>query len=153
MTFSSEKFQVCSPCRVSYDSNAEHSITSLNLVVNQVYRPYIQKLEHGEWGVCEDEQKKEFMSVFDKFSKELREAITSLSGVIELPKFDRRWENDARNIHTLKSTSAEMNEHFTDLFDMWIDRIERYLEETESSKNEEKDSGPKGELDHWRKRM
>ena len=93
------------------------------------------------------------MSVFDKFSKELREAITSLSGVIELPKFDRRWENDARNIHTLKSTSAEMNEHFTDLFDMWIDRIERYLEETESAKNEEKDSGPKGELDHWRKRM
>jgi hypothetical protein len=57
---------------------SEHTVTSLNTIINQVYKPFIDKLDIADWGQCEDEQKKEFISVFDKFANELREALKSL---------------------------------------------------------------------------
>ena len=121
--------------------------------MNQIYKPYIQKLEAQDWGVCEEEQRKEFLSVFDKFSKELREAISSLSGVIELKKYDRQYEAEARNIHSSRSQiSQDMLKHFEEIFNQWIEEIEKFIEDTESAKQEDKDAGPKSELEFWRKR-
>ena len=50
-----------------------------------------------DWGQCEDEQKKEFVSVFDKFANELREALKSLQSNITLDQYDRKWDNEIKN--------------------------------------------------------
>ena len=57
---------------------SKHSVTALNTTINQVFKPLVDNLAKPEWGVCEDDQKKEFTSVFDKFANELREALKSI---------------------------------------------------------------------------
>ena len=135
----------------------ENTITSLNLICNSIMKPYIGQLEESDWGVCEEEQKKEFTQTFEKFNKELREAITSLSGVIELPKYDKKYEKEAKNIanNPKGQQNDEMKKHFQDLFELWNTKIEEYLSENESGpgKAREKDVGPRSELEYWRKRM
>lgn len=39
----------------------EHTVFTLNTVVNNIYKPLIDRLDGADWGSCEDEQKKEFM--------------------------------------------------------------------------------------------
>lgn len=74
----------------SYDNEvlfgeiSSHTVTSLNTIINQVYKPLVDRLDAGAWGVCEDEQKKEFNSVFEKFASELKEALKSLQTNITL---------------------------------------------------------------------
>lgn len=63
---------------VLFGEVSEHTVTSLDTIINQIYKPFIEKLDVKEWGVCEAEQKKEFKSVFDKFANELKEALKSL---------------------------------------------------------------------------
>ena len=116
-------------------------------------KPYVSQLDNAYWRSSEEEQKKEFCQVFDKFSKELKEALTSLSGIIELPKYDKRWDKDAKNIHTLKNPDPEMKKHFQDLFELWNTKIEEYLNESETGpgKPKDRDPGPRSELEYWRK--
>jgi dynein heavy chain len=63
---------------VLFGEISEHTVTSLNTIINQVYKPLVDKLDNSAWGVCEDEQKREFNSVFEKFASELKEALKSL---------------------------------------------------------------------------
>lgn len=124
-------------------------------------KPYSKQLEESDWGVCEEEQKREFTHVFDKFCTELSEAIQSLSGVIQLRRYDPRWEKEVKNImnlpsnQTVKNIDTDMRKHFQDLFGDWIADIEVYLSESDTSvgKPKNKDIGPKSELNYWRKRM
>ena len=118
-------------------------------------KPYISQLDSAYWRSSDDEQTKEFCYVFDKFSKDLKEALTSLSGTIELPKYDKRWDKEAKNIHTLKNPDPEMKKHFQDLFELWNTKIEEYLNESEAGpgKPKDRDPGPRSELEYWRKRM
>ena len=39
----------------------EHTVFTLNTIVNNVYKPLIDRLDSGDWGSCEPEHKKEFM--------------------------------------------------------------------------------------------
>lgn len=96
-------------------------------------KPYSNQLEESDWGLCEEEQKKEFTHIFDKFCKELKEAITSLSGVIQLQKYDQRWEPEVKKVlsasgTTAKNIDSDMKKHFQDLFKKWIDEIEKYTD-------------------------
>lgn len=45
---------------VLFGEISEHTIHTLNTLINFVYRPLVDKLEPSDWGVCEEEQKKEF---------------------------------------------------------------------------------------------
>jgi hypothetical protein len=83
---------------VLFGEISEHTVTSLNVIINQVFKPLVDRLEPVDWGVCEDEQKKEFTQVFDKFANELKDALKSLQSNIILEPYDRKWENDAKNI-------------------------------------------------------
>lgn len=133
----------------------EHSITSLNLICNWIMKPYVAQLDENECKTCEEEQKREFYQFFEKFTKELKEAIASLSGVIELPKYDKKWDKDAKNINSLKNPDPELKKHFQDLFELWNAKIEEYLNESETGpgKPKDRDTGPRSELEYWRKRM
>ena len=73
---------------VLFGEISENSITSLALIFNHVYKPYIERIEADQWGVCEDDQRKEFLSGLTKFSKELKDAMVSLKGLITLDKYD-----------------------------------------------------------------
>lgn len=62
---------------VLFGQISEHSVYSLNTIINQVFKPLVDQLD--DWGKCEDDQRKEFTSYFDKFANELKEALKSLS--------------------------------------------------------------------------
>lgn len=63
---------------VLFGEISAHTVTSLNTIINQVYKPLVDRLDNSAWGVCEEEQKREFNSVFEKFASELKEALKSL---------------------------------------------------------------------------
>ena len=44
----------------------ENTVNTLNVVVTGIYKPYIDKLTSDDWGSCEPEAKKEFMTTFVK---------------------------------------------------------------------------------------
>jgi hypothetical protein len=66
---------------------SEHSVYSLNTIINQIFKPLVDQLADDDWGKCEDEQKKEFTSYFEKFANELKEALKSLSQNINLEEY------------------------------------------------------------------
>jgi 2-hydroxy-3-keto-5-methylthiopentenyl-1-phosphate phosphatase len=106
---------------VLFGEVSEHTVTSLDTMINLIYKPLINQLDVKEWGVCEEEQKKEFRSVFDKFANELKEALKSLRDNIKLDPYDKKFENDAKNIHTAKSINQEMLTSFEHIFKEWSD--------------------------------
>ena len=64
-----------------------------------MFKPLLDRLEpQADWGNCEEEQKKEFSQVFDKFALELKEALKSIQSNLQLDPYDPKWENDAKNI-------------------------------------------------------
>lgn len=67
---------------------SENTIHTLNTIINAIYKPLVDKLENSDWGVCEEEQKKEFTQVFEKFATELKEALRSLRENISLEPYD-----------------------------------------------------------------
>jgi len=138
---------------VLFGEVSEHTVTSLDTIINQIYKPFIEKLDVKEWGVCEAEQKKEFKSVFDKFANELKEALKSLRDNIQLDAYDKKWENDAKNVHTAKTINQDMLNDFERNFKEWSEKITLALKGTEEMKKDERDAGPKQELDHWKQRM
>jgi len=60
-------------------------------------------------------------SLFDKFANELKEALKSLRDNIKLDPYDKKFENDAKNIHTAKSINQEMLTSFEHIFKEWSD--------------------------------
>jgi dynein heavy chain len=138
---------------VLFGEISEHTVTSLNTIINQVYKPLVDRLEVQDWGVCEEEQKKEFTSVFDKFANELKEALKSLQTNITLEPYDRRWENEARNIHNTRVPDTQMIAEFERIFNDWSEQIQEALEGADAERKDEKDAGPRQELDYWKQRM
>jgi dynein heavy chain len=136
---------------VLFGEISEHTVTSLNTIINQVYKPLVDRLDDGAWGVCEDEQKKEFNSVFEKFAIELKEALKSLQTNITLEHYDKKWENEAKN--RSKQPDPNMITEFERIFNEWSEKIQEALEGADAERKDEKDAGPKQELDYWKQRM
>jgi len=128
-------------------------VTSLNNIINSIFKPSVSCLETSEWGQCENEQKKEFSSVFDKFADELREALKSLSSNITLEPFDKQYENDAKNIHNARTINANMIIEFERIFNEWTNQISEALEGADSVSRDERNAGPREELFYWKQRM
>jgi hypothetical protein len=45
---------------VVFGEISEHTIHSLNTVINAIYKPLVGALAQDDWSLCEEEQKKEF---------------------------------------------------------------------------------------------
>jgi len=67
-------------------------ITSLNTIINQVYKPLVDRLEVQDWGVCEEEQKRDFTNFFDKFANEIKEALKSIQSNLKLEPYSPQFE-------------------------------------------------------------
>jgi dynein heavy chain len=131
----------------------ENTVFTLNTVVNSVYKPLVDKLDGADWGSCEPEQKREFMQTFDRFAKEVREAIQSLASNITLEPYNPIYTKDALNIQNTKSPNQEMITDFEKIFNEWSEKIEQTLEEAEAERKDDKDAGPRQELEYWKQRM
>jgi len=138
---------------VLFGEISEHSVTSLNVIINQVYKPLIDRLDNNDWELCNEEQQKEFVGVFDSFSDELKEALKSLQNNINLEPFDPKWENEAKNIHTGKSPSNEMINDFERIFNDWSAKIQTALDGADAEKKDDKEAHPQQELEYWKQRM
>ena len=71
-----------------------------------------------------------------------------------LEQYDRKWDQDVKNIQTnTKNINQEMIQDFERIFNEWSEKIEAALEETESERKEDKEAGPRNEIEYWRQRM
>lgn len=130
---------------VLFGEISEHTVFSLNVIINNIYKPLVDKLDTSDWGACEQEQKKEFMQTFDRFAKEVLEAIKSLQSNIVLEPYNPIYTKMATEINTSsnKNLNPEMLIDFEKIFNEWSDKIEQTLEEAEAEKKDDKDAGPR----------
>jgi dynein heavy chain len=137
---------------VLFGEVSEHSMTSMNVIINQIYKPLVEKL--GDWGECTDEQQKEFNQCFDSFSGELKEALKSLQNNITLDPYPAEYEQDAKNVHSGKPPSNDMINEFERIFNDWSAKIQKHLDEADKEQNTPvQDSHPLQELEYWKQRM
>lgn len=106
---------------VLFGEVSPESVSTLNTLMNSIYKPLVDKLSPQDWGVCQADQKHDFGVVFEKFSRELQEASRSLTNKINLERYDSKWENDVKNIHTTTNTkiNQEMISDFMRVFNGW----------------------------------
>lgn len=117
---------------VLFGEISEHTVFTLNTIVNNVYKPLVDKLDTNDWGSCETEQKKEFMQTFDRFAKEVQEAIKSLQSNIVLDPYPSQWQKEALALQpsqtgvpaNTKAINAEMINDFEKIFNEWSEKIE-----------------------------
>lgn len=110
---------------VLFGEVSEHTVFALNNIINSVYKPLVDKLDGADWGSCEPEQRKEFMQTFDRFAKEVREAILSLAQNISLEPFDPRHQQNVQNALTNpKNLNVDMLNDFEKIFGEWSEKIE-----------------------------
>ena len=132
----------------------ENTVNTLNVIISGIYQPFITKLTNEEWGSCEPEAKKEFMNTFGRFAFEVQEAIKSLNNTVYLEAYESRWQKDAADAIAGKCVpNKHMVDDFELLFNQWYEKIEANLDDTEAEKRDDKDSGPRVELDYWKQKM
>jgi len=127
------------------------AVNVLEVLLNNVLIPMINNMQPNEWGVCEEEHKKEFITHMKKFSQDLHEAVDTLSGVVKLEGVDPRFEPELKA--TSKPPSDECINHCRERVASWIAEIDKYLREwneVEERKGEPTEEGPLSELEHWR---
>lgn len=130
------------------------------MLMTGIFRPLVSQLETNNWGQCEDEQKKEFLSSFEKFNKELGDAITSINEKKKLERVQENYLQMAQNyigIAKDKSTDGEYQQmitHFKQILGKWNDTIEERIKDNNVSRNmTNSDVGPRSEIEFWRIRM
>ena len=73
--------------------------------MENIYYPFIFNLEERDWGVCDDENKKEFLGHTKKFNQEVGEAIKLMSPGQELFRLDpddlARFQNNANDVEKI----------------------------------------------------
>lgn len=114
----------------------------------------VDSLTKADWRECQEEPKKEFTSVFDKFSNELREALKSINSNIQLEAYPERYEPQIKAL--LEQGNAKgpeingMIDNFQALFEKWSTQIQQALDTPESGNSYNKEAGPKDEIDYWK---
>ena len=84
---------------------SDHAVPALNTLINNVFKPLVDKMAVEDWKVCENEQKKEFTQIFDKFSKDIAEALKSLETNISLDPYPEKHREEAKMIDKNRNIS------------------------------------------------
>jgi dynein heavy chain len=112
----------------------ESTVNVLNTVITNVYKPFIEKLTVEDWGNCDAEDRKEFMTTYSRFTAEIIEAIHSLKQNVVLAPFnDKSYGKDAADFIAGKPVAKqkEMVDAFEKLFNEWYEQIEAHLDDSE----------------------
>ena len=95
------------------------------------------------------------MSQFDKFSRDIQEALKSLETNITLDPYPEKHRDEAQNVANgnTKGISGDMISDFEYIFNKWSEKIEQELDTADSAATKDKDAGPMVELEYWKQRM
>ena len=137
---------------VLFGEISDKAVPALNTLINNIYKPLVDKMAVEDWKVCEPEQKREFMATFEKFSKDIAEALKSLETNISLDAYPDRHREEAKMMGK-KTPSPDMINDFENIFNRWSEKIEQTLEEADNSSTKDKEAGPMVELEYWKQRM
>lgn len=74
---------------VLFGEITQDTLKQINSMISNVFLPMVKNMDKKDWRECDEEQKKEFVSVTNKFSDELEEGIRSLSDSIDTCKIDQ----------------------------------------------------------------
>lgn len=138
---------------------SEKTITSLNLLMTGIFKPLVSQLGNESWGSCEEEQKKDFLQSFDKFNKELSDAITSINEKKKLDRVPENYFTMAKSYMGTRDKNQEpeynnMIAAFRQILGKWNDTIEARLKDNDVNRNMTNvDVGPRSEIEYWRLRM
>jgi len=83
--------------QVLFGEISEHTVGVLRTLINNIYKPMLDKMNPEEWKMCEADQQKEFLQTFDKFAKELMEAQESFKSNIVLEPLDDQLRQSLRD--------------------------------------------------------
>ena len=56
----------------------ESTVNVLSTVITNVYKPFIDKLTTEDWGNCDSEDRKEFMTTYSRFTAEMSRSKPTL---------------------------------------------------------------------------
>jgi len=70
-----------------------------------------------------------------------------------LDPYPANWAKDALAVNATSKINGEMLSDFEKIFNEWSEKIEQTLEEAEAEKKEDKEAGPRQELEYWKQRM
>jgi dynein heavy chain, axonemal len=70
-----------------------------------------------------------------------------------LDPYPAQWQKEAQNMHNTKNLDNGMISDFSQIFSEWSEKIEQTLDEAEAEKKEDKEAGPRQELEYWKQRM
>ena len=129
------------------------ALANFSAMVSELYLPIVQ--EQQLWGKAPADQTKEFVGTTQKFGSMLSEAVTTVTGGVELRKPEPRYVEQydlklASYNQALADDSA--SREFEDSLTTWCIETERLLSETNKIKAGE-EPGPDTELEYWRTRM
>ena len=129
------------------------ALANFSAIVSELYLPIVQ--EQQLWGKAPADQAKEFVGTTQKFGSMLSEAVTTVTGGVELRKPESRFV-DQYDLKQAAYNQALADESAAREFDAcltsWCQDTERLLAETNKIKTGE-EPGPDTELEYWRSRM
>lgn len=119
----------------------------LSYMIEYIYDPLINGEKH-DWGLTDQESRKDFINQTDKFKREVHEALKLMEPGQE------HFKIKSEELQRLQGmTESERIQRFEEKFDEWIKTIERFLSTEPEPKNEGLEPGPKTELEFWKERM
>ena len=88
----------------------------LKTLINNVYKPMIDRMNPEEWKMCEADQQKEFMTTFEKFAKELTEAQESFQSNIKLSALT---DNQKQRLREGRTQDLGLILEYSEVFQSW----------------------------------
>ena len=149
------KADVFSDQELLFGEVTANPLESLSTTLASVFQP-ISSRQEITWGQCDGEQKGDFLASFEKFSSELSESISALSGGIVLKKdlpSGIFLDPSSPKYQDMLRENPEVIGEYGALLETWCREIETYLEKGIDEKMHVQETGPRGELDFWRSRM
>lgn len=136
--------------QVLFGEISEHTVGVLKTLINNVYKPMLDRMTDEDWKMCETDQQKEFIQTFDKFAKELVEAQESFKSNISLAQLNDKQKAGIRDGRTLE---IPLILDYAAIFQEWQSKITSYLDDATAERRHGQDDGPVKELDYWKQRM
>ena len=107
-------------------------------MMDYIYDPLINAENNNDWGMSEDEARKEFTMHIEKFKREVVEAMKLMEPGKE------HFEIKPEEYNKLMAMSdTERIQKLEEKFDMWIKQIEAFLNTEVKPRNEGIEPGPK----------
>ncbi|KAL0234370.1 hypothetical protein PCE1_001406 [Barthelona sp. PCE] len=126
---------------------------SLSDMISLLQNVYIPALSNNEnWGAIRDEQKKTFLSSFDRFALALTENFNCVSEGVDLP-LPQMYDLHTTSNFNEAAANPEIVRVFEQSVEEWTRIVQRILAESNQVRSESSDTGPQVELEFWKKRM